>query len=186
MKTTRKLSHLYRALLTGICMGMIIVLVMMIHTLLVKTASANPIVITVVIPDTSTPVEKQTEITNLETPETTSNHSIWTFLLALLLAWLVEIPVMIVMMRFLFRLKTIPILRMVLVGALMTLVTLPILWYVLPLFMSGLIYVLMGEALVILAEAAMIKFGLKIDFSKALLISFVANLLSFLAGLLIF
>jgi hypothetical protein len=107
------------------------------------------------------------------------------FLIALLLAWLVEIPILLIMARVLFRQRAFSPRRVILLGLLMTLVTLPILWFVLPSLLSPNLYVVGGEALVVLAEAAILKFGLKIDFARALLMSLAANVASYVAGLLL-
>jgi hypothetical protein len=104
------------------------------------------------------------------------------FLVGLLLAWIVEIFVLLLIS--LNHLEGNSLRRIILLGLLMTLVTLPILWYILPVFLSGVPYILIGESLVILIEAGILKFGLNIGFAKALLISLVVNLASFVAGLL--
>jgi hypothetical protein len=105
------------------------------------------------------------------------------FLKGLLLAWLVEIPVFLAMTRFLIHARKISIRRVILIGLITNLVTLPFLWYILPLFLGGILYVIVGELFVILIEAGILAFGLKINYSKALLMSFIANAASFALGL---
>jgi hypothetical protein len=89
------------------------------------------------------------------------------------------------MARVLFRQRAFSPRRVILLGLLMTLVTLPILWFVLPSLLSPNLYVVVGELLVVLAEAAILKFGLEIDFAMALLMSLAANVASYVAGLLL-
>ena len=64
--------------------------------------------------------------------------------------------------------------------------TLPYLWFVIPAFVFSYgAAVLVGEILVVLAEAAIYHFTLKLDWRKALLASFACNCASFLLGLAI-
>ena len=62
-----------------------------------------------------------------------------------------------------------------------TTVTLPLLWFVLPLLMwDWTRYVVIWELLVIMIESIIIKYWLKISWIKAIIVSFICNLLSFL------
>ena len=66
-------------------------------------------------------------------------------------------------------------------------VTLPLLWFVLPMFFSNyLLYVIFWEILVTVIETFIIKYSLKIDRKMAIFASIVCNLFSFLIWLFIF
>ena len=105
------------------------------------------------------------------------------FLPALLIDWVVEILLLLYMVRILFPAQSFSNRRVIVLGLIMSLITAPALfalvnrWYSVPI-------ILIGESLVILIEAGILAFGLKIKFLKALLMSFVVNVLSFLVGLL--
>jgi hypothetical protein len=63
--------------------------------------------------------------------------------------------------------------------------TIPYLWYILPLFWRGYTLIFIGEGLVAIVEMVILKNILKIDWSKALMFSLIANVASFLVGLLV-
>ncbi len=65
--------------------------------------------------------------------------------------------------------------------------TLPYFWFVLPTFIPDrMTYIIIGEASIILIEAFIYFHLLKLKFSQALVISFIANATSILVGLIIF
>jgi hypothetical protein len=71
-------------------------------------------------------------------------------------------------------------------GILASFSTLPYLWYILPTFFSSTwVYISIGEITVALIETLIIVLILKIDIKKAVFVSLVANLTSFLVGLLL-
>jgi hypothetical protein len=75
---------------------------------------------------------------------------------------------------------------LLLTGIVATLATLPYLWFILPLFIqSKLGYILVSEVSAIAIESVIILGLLKINYPKALLVSLVCNLSSYLIGLLI-
>ncbi len=123
------------------------------------------------------------------------NHNIFSslamFLLSLLLALLVEVLALFISTRYIFKLNDVETKNVLLVGCIATLVTYPCLWYIAPHVLSlipiGYIaYVCIGEGMVILVEAAIYAGLLKTGMKYALLFSFLANALSFLAGLVVF
>ena len=62
-------------------------------------------------------------------------------------------------------------------------ITLPLLRYIFPLFLwDGMIYVIGGELLVFLIETVILKYIMNISRKKALVVSFICNLVSFLLG----
>ena len=104
------------------------------------------------------------------------------FLLALVTTWCIEVPILIALIRYVFRDKTLPVIRIVGIGALCTALTLPYLWFILPPYVDAANYVLIGETLVFLVEAFILNRLLGLKPPIALLCSFVMNLASFLLG----
>ena len=105
------------------------------------------------------------------------------FLLALVTTWAIEIPLLIVLIRFVFRDKTLPVMRIAGVGALCTALTLPYLWFVLPPYVDAAYYVAIGEMLVFLVEAAILNRLLGLSPRVAIVCSLVMNAASYGLGL---
>ena len=106
------------------------------------------------------------------------------FLLALLLTLVVETLGLFLLCKILkLKLKNLNIL---VTGLIASTLTLPYLWFILPLYLGGLSYAIVGEILVALVESVLIMFLLKVRYRIALLLSVVVNALSFLLGLVIF
>jgi hypothetical protein len=105
------------------------------------------------------------------------------FLLALVTTWAIEIPVLIALIRFVFRDKTLPIIKIIGVGALCTALTLPYLWFVLPPYVDAAYYIVIGETLVFFVEAAILNRVLGLSLKLAGVCSLVMNAASFLLGL---
>jgi hypothetical protein len=105
------------------------------------------------------------------------------FFLALLLTLAVEIPILILAVKYLLKIK-IQIKEIVTCGVFVNLFSLPYLWFVFPLFIVSHNYVLIGEILVILIEAIILLKVLKINFKSAFILSLIANIASYLAGLI--
>ena len=105
------------------------------------------------------------------------------FLLALVTTWAIEIPILIVLIRFVFHDKTQPLIRIIGIGALCTALTIPYLWFVLPPYVDAAYYPLIGETLVFLVEAFMLNRLLGLNPKIAIICSFVMNAASFLLGL---
>src|SRR5512137_1303162 len=107
------------------------------------------------------------------------------FLIALVTTWVIEITVLIALIRFVFRDKTIPLIRIIGVGALCTALTLPYLWFILPPYVDAADYIIIGETLVFLVEAFILNRLLGLKPVVALVCSFCMNLASFLLGLVL-
>lgn len=107
------------------------------------------------------------------------------FLLALITTWAIEIPVLIALVRIAFRKKDITLVTIAGVGALCTALTLPYLWFVLPPFVDAAYYPLIGEVLVVIAEAVLLNRLLGLDIKRAGVCSFVINAVSFGLGLVL-
>jgi len=108
------------------------------------------------------------------------------FWIAWILTILIEILVLFAIVKLFFKKDKISNLRILLVGILASTITLPLLRFVVPLFIvDGVEYTVVWELLVTLIEVFIIKYWLKISWWKAILASVVCNLCSYLLGLLI-
>jgi hypothetical protein len=106
------------------------------------------------------------------------------FLYSLFLTLVIEVPIVFFLVRYLY--KKSKNWDIVLVGIIASTLTLPYLWFILPFYVSDrMIYILLGESIIVLIEAFMYHRLLKIKFTQALLVSFIANLASTLFGLLL-
>ena len=107
-----------------------------------------------------------------------------TFLLALFFTLLAEIPVVFISIKYFYKNENIK--NIVFAGVVSSSLTLPYFWFVLPVFISDrMMYVLIGEVSIVFIEAFIYFHLLKLKFSQALVVSFVANIASILAGLII-
>jgi len=104
------------------------------------------------------------------------------FLLALIITWCIEIPVLLVLFRFLFRQKNVSQAKIAFTGVLCTALTLPYLWFVLPPFVDAAYYPLIGEFLAVLVEAAILNRVLGLDVKTAGVCSLAMNAASFFLG----
>ena len=105
------------------------------------------------------------------------------FLLALFTTWAIEIPVLIVLIRFVFREKILPLVKIIGLGAFGAALTLPYLWVILPPYVDAAYYVIIGETLVFFVEALILNRLLGISGKMALVCSFLMNAASFILGL---
>ncbi len=115
-----------------------------------------------------------------------NKHSTLDFLRALFMTIFIETSVLLVFFKT--RYKNLKIKTKLIVGSgiLASFSTLPYLWYILPIFFSSTwVYISIGEITVALIETLIIVSMLKIDIKKAVLVSLIANLTSFLVGLLL-
>ncbi|MBU4370145.1 hypothetical protein KKG58_05350 [Patescibacteria group bacterium] len=107
------------------------------------------------------------------------------FFLSLLLTLAVEIPVLFISVKYLLKLK-IQAKEILYWSVFVNLFSLPYLWFVFPLFISSHNYILIGEILVVLIESIILLKVLKINLKNAIILSITANVVSYLAGLIIF
>ena len=105
------------------------------------------------------------------------------FLLALLLTWLIEIPILFILARYVFKVRDVSTWRILGSGLLASALTLPYLWFLLPSILTTASGIYLGEVLVFLVEALLYRWLLGLSYPKALLLSFAVNTLSFLLGL---
>lgn len=97
----------------------------------------------------------------------------------------VEAPVVLVIVKLIFKEKKVGWLKVLGFAALASCLTLPYLWFILPSYVDARLYICTGEALVFVVEAFIFFFGLGIRFHKALLVSLIANAASYFLGVLI-
>jgi hypothetical protein len=100
------------------------------------------------------------------------------FIFSLVLTLIIEIPILIFLYRIIFQLKKQSLLKLFVVGFLASALTLPYLWFVLPFYINTIYYIYIGEILVFLVEALIYYEFLEIKLKKALIISFIANIIT--------
>ena len=77
--------------------------------------------------------------------------------------------------------------KAIVTGALSSILTLPYLWFVLPIFLHNKIqYHLLGELTVVFVESLFYYFVLKVNYKKLLFVSIICNAGSYVLGLLVF
>ena len=111
------------------------------------------------------------------------------FLLALALTVSVEGAVVIAALRLfpLFRKRKVSWTRCFVAGMMPSITTLPYLWFILPMMLSTyLLRLIIGESVIFMVETVLIRFLVNIRWKHAVLLSFIANGASIIAGLLVF
>lgn len=109
------------------------------------------------------------------------------FLFSLLLTIIIEIPIVFFLVRFIYRYKEIKISKIILVGFIASVLTLPYFWFILPFYVpSRGLYLFLGEGLIIVIETIIYSQFLELKLSKAFIISLVANIISILGGLVFY
>ena len=105
------------------------------------------------------------------------------FLVALCETWLVEIPLLFLLVRYIVKITDLSVARIVGTGLLATALTLPYLWFVLPPYVDAAFYPLIGESLVIAVEAVIFFLLLRVKPAVAGFLSLVINISSFVLGM---
>jgi hypothetical protein len=106
------------------------------------------------------------------------------FLYSLCLTLLIEVPIVFILIRYLYR--KIETNNIVLTGIIASTLTLPYFWFIFPMYVSDRsLYIILGESLIVLIEAVIYNRLLNLKFTHALFISIVANVASILGGLLL-
>ncbi len=106
------------------------------------------------------------------------------FLICLFLTLLIELPIIFILINYIFKSK-ISVKKILFVGFLASTLTLPYLWFILPQFINSRYYIFIGELFVIVIESVMYNQLLNLNTNKAILLSATANILSFLVGYMI-
>ncbi len=110
------------------------------------------------------------------------------FLQALIFTEIVEISALFILVRWALQIKPKKLsnFKIIFVGFLASLATIPYLWYVLPWFLNLRHYILLAELGIVVVEAVIYYQLLNIKFKNSLWISLVCNSLSYFLGKLIF
>jgi hypothetical protein len=85
------------------------------------------------------------------------------FLISLLLTLAIEIPILLIFMKFIFRARKINNFNIIIAGLLASALTLPYLWFVFPSFVNASYYFILGEIGVTIIEAMVYCFILRLD-----------------------
>lgn len=105
------------------------------------------------------------------------------FLYSLFLTLLIEVPIVYFLVQYLYKKNEKG--DILIAGIISSVLTLPYFWFILPAFVSNrIVYIILGESVIILIEAFIYHRLLKLKFTQALFVSLVANLASALFGLL--
>ncbi|MFA6528888.1 MAG: hypothetical protein WCT46_05120 [Candidatus Gracilibacteria bacterium] len=104
------------------------------------------------------------------------------FLVALAGTSVVEVPLVFVLVRYVFKVRDIRWWRIVMVVLLASVLTLPYLWFVLAPYVDGRYYILTGEILVFLIEGFLYWQSFRIKWWKAFSLSLAANAVSYFVG----
>jgi hypothetical protein len=105
------------------------------------------------------------------------------FLLALVITWAIEVPVLFVLINFFFREKTPSPARILGTGLLCSALSLPYLWFVLPPYVDAVHYLVIGEVLAISIETVVLDRVLGLDLKQSFACSVLMNAASVLPGL---
>lgn len=108
------------------------------------------------------------------------------FLIFLAITIAIEMAVLILMVRYYLKIgpEKIPISLLIFAGF-VSFATLPYVWFLLPqlIVSSYILYVIVAEIIVLISEAIFYYFVLKTNWKQSFFLSFVCNLVSYLAGL---
>lgn len=127
------------------------------------------------------------EIVKTEQGIAISENRLIKFWIAWIITILIETIVLFIIAKLFRKKDQIPNWRLILIWILASTITLPLLRFVLPLFIVDKVgYIIIWELSVTLIEIFIIKYWLKISRTKAIIASIVCNLCSYLLGLLIF
>ena len=105
------------------------------------------------------------------------------FLISLCVTWLVEVPLLVLLVRFVAGGRACSPTRIAGTGLLASALTLPYLWFVLPAFVDAAYWPLAGELLAVAAEAAVFFLLLRVKPAAAVLLSLALNAASFALGM---
>ncbi len=119
--------------------------------------------------------------------ELVSKNRLIRFWIAWIITILVETMILFLIVKICRRSWSIKNRKIIVTWILASTVTLPLLWFVLPIFFSNYwVYVIFGEILVTAIEVFIIKYSLKVERKMAMFASVICNLCSFLFWLLVF
>lgn len=107
------------------------------------------------------------------------------FLRALLCTLAVEVPIVFLLLKYVYQLEM-QVTKIIFTGIVASTLTLPYLWFVLPAFIfDWTLFSCIGETAVIVVEAIIYKEFLNLTITQALVVSLVSNGASIIFGLLV-
>jgi hypothetical protein len=106
------------------------------------------------------------------------------FLTSLVFTGIIETIVLIILLLFVFRNRTIEISRMMFAGAYASFSTIPYVWFVFPFLMrwSPSTAIIFAETFVFVIEAIFYRWFLRLDWRIAFALSFICNVVSYFLG----
>jgi hypothetical protein len=125
------------------------------------------------------PVIKKSGVTRIVSPLYETR-----FLMSLLLTMFIELIIILLFIKCIYKLKGPGYADIILIGVLASMLTLPYIWFVLPVYIR--FHLIAGELFAIIAEAGIYYRFLTLGFARALLVSAAANIVSFVSGLVLF
>ena len=109
------------------------------------------------------------------------------FLFSLLLTLVVEIPIVVLLVKSLYKQKEIRISKIIFVGFVASALTLPYFWFILPAYITDrLLFMLYGEIIIVCIEMVIYNQLLKLKLTRSFAVSLITNSMSILAGLIFF
>ncbi|HNW05712.1 MAG TPA: hypothetical protein PK655_03390 [archaeon] len=108
------------------------------------------------------------------------------FLLSLLITVVIEVIVVFLISKFVFKYNLKEQTNLMIVCVFASALTLPYLWFVIPPYIVANYYLIVGELFVVVIEIIIYKLFTKANWLQAIVISVVANVMSFLLGLFIY
>jgi len=108
------------------------------------------------------------------------------FIIALILTLVVEITVLFIIIKKIFKIRKIQNSKLLFIGFIASFATLPYLWFVFPAFLDRLQFIILGEVFVFLIELLIYNQFLKLNIKQSAIVSFLCNMASIIVGLLIF
>lgn len=117
-----------------------------------------------------------------------NNYLIFQFFIALISTIIIETIVIFSLSKSFSKIFPLSIKDIFFTGFITSFATLPYLWFIFsPIFGNGLSFIVIGELFAFIIESFIYYFILKnISFYRCVILSFIANLVSFLVGFLIF
>jgi len=109
------------------------------------------------------------------------------FLVGLFITLIIETLVVFLFLKKIFFIKKIKFSQLIFISFLASALTLPYLWFIFPVFLKySLLNLLLEETVVTIIEAFIYQIFFNLSFKRSFFISLVANLLSFVFGLIAF
>jgi hypothetical protein len=107
------------------------------------------------------------------------------FFIAAIITFQIEIRLLFFILKHFYKNKGVKFSTILFSGIFSSGFTLPYLWFLLPIIVTGKFTIIIGESLVILTEAIIYKFLLPINYKKSFLLSLILNASSYFLGTLL-